>query len=96
MLLRDAFPDFKSTIHSVIAENDDVVVHWTVQGTHEGRFLGLAPTHRPMKVSGTSIFLIRDGKIIEKWAEWNLLLLLEQLGVAIPGIAAARVQVSAP
>jgi len=79
---RSAFPDLKFTINDVIAEKDEVVVHWTAQGTHQGQFLGLAPTHRKATVGGTSIFRIKNNKITEQWSDWNVLTLLDQLGVA--------------
>jgi hypothetical protein len=32
-------------------------------------------------VSGTSISRIEDGKIVEQWADWNVMTLMEQLGM---------------
>ena len=79
---RTAFPDLRFTINDVIAERDEVVVHWTSQGTHRGQFLGVQPTERRASVSGTSIARLKNGRIIEQWSDWNLLTLLEQLGAA--------------
>ena len=81
-MCRHAFPDLKFQLTDIIAEKDEVVVHWTAQGTQQGQFLGLAPSHRKATVSGTSIYRIRNNKIVEQWADWNLLTLLDQLGVA--------------
>jgi hypothetical protein len=41
----------------------------------------MPPTNRNALVAGTSIFRIEDGKIVEQWANWNLMSLMEQLGV---------------
>src|ERR671912_2178490 len=41
---RQAFPDFHSTIEDQIAEGDKVVTRWTMRGTHQGEFRGIAPT----------------------------------------------------
>ena len=79
---RSGFPDLKFTIEDTIAERNEVVLHWTARGTHKGQFLGMAPTNKKATVSGTSIFRIDDGKITEQWADWNLMTLMEQLGVA--------------
>src|SRR2546430_16281249 len=49
---RTGFPDLKFTIDDVIAERDEVVVHWTARGTQQGAFLGIQPTHKPVSVSG--------------------------------------------
>ena len=81
-MCRTAFPDLHFAIDNMIAEHDEVVVHWTRTGTHERQFIGLPPTRRKTSVTGTSIFRIANGKIVEQWADWNLVMLLEQLGVA--------------
>jgi len=78
---RSAFPDLRFTIEDMIGERNEVVVHWTARGTHTGPFLGMQPTNRPCTVSGTSISRIDGGKIVEHWADWNVMTLMEQLGV---------------
>lgn len=85
---RDGFPDLVFTVDDMIAERNEVVTHWTVRGTHKATFLGMAPTNRKANVSGTAIYRIENGKIAEQWSDWNLLSLLEQLGVsATPKVA---------
>ena len=79
---RIGFPDIKFSIDDTIAERDEVVHHWTVRGTHKGQFLGLAPTNRTATISGTSIHRIEGGKIVEQWSDWNLMTLMEQLGLS--------------
>jgi predicted ester cyclase len=66
----------------MITERDEVVVHWTAKGTEQSQFLGVAPTRKTASVSGTSIYRIKNQKIVEQFADWNLLTLLEQLGAA--------------
>jgi steroid delta-isomerase-like uncharacterized protein len=78
---RRGFPDLKFTIDDTIAERNEVVIHWTASGTHKGAFLGMQPTNRKATVSGTSIYRTEDSKIAEEWAHWNLMSLMEQLGV---------------
>jgi steroid delta-isomerase-like uncharacterized protein len=80
---RNGFPDLVFSIDDSIAERNEVVLHWTSRGTHKAQFLGLAPTNRRATVSGTSIFRIENGKIAEEWSDWNLLTLMEQLGVSL-------------
>lgn len=83
---RNGFPDLNITIEDTIGERDEVVIHWTARGTHKAKFLGLEPTNRSATVTGTSINRIEDCKIVEQWSDWNLLSLLEQLGLAVaPG-----------
>lgn len=91
-MFRGAFPDLKFAVDDLIAERDEVVVHWTVQGTQQAPFLGLSPTHRKAAVSGTSIYHIKNNKISQEWSDWNLLTLLDQLGVATtPKLSVAAV-----
>jgi steroid delta-isomerase-like uncharacterized protein len=92
MACRKGFPDLWFTIEAKIAERNEVVYHWTARGTHRGTFLGMPPTNKKATVSGTSIFRIENGKIAEQWANWNLMSLMEQLGIAI----APKVQAAPP
>ena len=80
---RQGFPDLMSTIDDTIAERDEVVIHWTATGTHKGQFLGMSPTNKKATVTGASINRIEGSKIAEIWANWNLMSLMEQLGVAM-------------
>ena len=87
---RAGFPDLKFTIDDTIAERNEVVHHWTARGTHKGQFLGMQPTNKHSTVTGTSIFRIENGKITEQWVEWNLMSMMEQLGVAAPAKAETK------
>jgi steroid delta-isomerase-like uncharacterized protein len=87
---RSGFPDLKFTIEDTIAEHNEVVQHWTARGTHRGAFLGMPATNKSATVSGTSIVRMEKGKIVEQWSDWNLLSLMEQLGLAAPAAAAQQ------
>lgn len=76
-----AFPDQKTTIDEIRAEGDKVVTRWTTQGTQYGDFLGIPPTRKQVKISGTCTDRIADDKIVESWVTWELNDLLSQLEV---------------
>jgi steroid delta-isomerase-like uncharacterized protein len=78
---RVGFPDLKFSIDDTIAERDEVVVHWTARGTHKGSFLGMPATNKKAAVTGTSIYRLDGSKITESWANWNLMSMMEQLGI---------------
>jgi len=79
-----AFPDVHASIEDLVAEGDEVVVRWTLRGTHEGELRGGIPaTGRRVEVSGITISRIRDGRLVENWGNYDLLGMLQQLG-AIP------------
>ncbi len=81
---RNGFPDLKFTMEDSIAERNEVVHHWKAHGTHRGSFLGMPATNKSATVSGTTIYRMERGKVAEIWVDWNLLSLLEQLGLAMP------------
>ncbi len=83
-LLYTAFPDLDHTVEDQIAENDRVVNRVTARGTHQGYFQGIAPTNRQITITDILITRIKEGKVIELWAQFDALGLLHQLGVLPP------------
>ena len=79
-ILFAAFPDLKITIHDQIAEVDKVVTRKTFQGTHQGEFLGIPATGKHVEMDIIDIFRVSEGKIMEHWAEADLMALMQQLG----------------
>jgi steroid delta-isomerase-like uncharacterized protein len=77
-----AFPNKSIKLDTIFGAEDRVVVRWTVNATHKGQFQGIAPTNKPIKLSGITIYRIADNKICEIWRSWDLFNLYEQLGVA--------------
>ena len=53
--LRSALPDIQIRIADTIVQGDKAVVRVTVEGTHLGEGLGLAPTKRRVCVSGAAM-----------------------------------------
>jgi steroid delta-isomerase-like uncharacterized protein len=82
-MCRNSFPDLRFTVDDEIAERNEVVIHWTARGTHKAPFLGMAPTNKKAEVSGTSIYRLQGGKIVETWSDWNVMTLMEQLGLSV-------------
>jgi|AntRauMinimDraft_4_1070384.scaffolds.fasta_scaffold00018_38 predicted ester cyclase len=81
--LISGFPDAEFTFGPVVVEGDTVAGHWVMEGTHTGEFVGLKPTGRTVRVTGT--FLTRydeDGRAVETWENIDQFGLLQQLGVA--------------
>ncbi len=76
-----AFPDLCHTVEDQLAEGDKVVSRLTVQGTHQGLFQGMAPTGKRVKFTDIMISRIEDGKIMELWAQFDALGLLQQIGL---------------
>jgi steroid delta-isomerase-like uncharacterized protein len=84
-----AFPDIRFTIEDQVAEGDKLVTRWSCTGTHQGEFMGLAPTGKKVTSSGMTISRIVEGKYVEVRQEWDSLGLFQQLG-AVPPLAKAE------
>jgi len=76
-----AFPDAQIAGRHVVVDDDHVVVAYTLTGTHQGEFAGIAPTGRKIEVNGIQIGRFVDGKIVERWGASDELGVLKQLGV---------------
>ncbi len=84
-MLQSAFPDGEIHIDEMIAEGDLVVFHGTERGTHEGEFMGHEPTGQTFEITGLAMHRVEDGHITETWANWDMLGLLQQLGIVPMG-----------
>ena len=83
---RTAFPDTSVSVDQRIASGQKIAIRWTARGTHHRRFLGLAPTHKAIEVSGITVFRIDNDLICESWDYWDQATMLQQLGaVKWPG-----------
>ncbi len=79
-LYRQAF-DLQIVLEDQVAAEDKVVDRWTGHGTHQGEFMGMAPTGRKITATGISIHRIADGKIAETWNNYDALGIFQQLGI---------------
>lgn len=74
-----AFPDLSLTCEDYIIGEDRVAVRWSATGTHEGDGLGMPPTHRRVRLHGVDILRIAEGRVTERWGEFNGLDMMQQL-----------------
>jgi steroid delta-isomerase-like uncharacterized protein len=81
-MLRGAFPDWRSDVEGLVAENDWVAEEWTGRGTHQGNFQGIPATGRQVAVPGTVFYRIVAGKIVEFRGQFDRMSMMQQLGVA--------------
>lgn len=78
--LRTAFPDLKAEVDEMMASDDEVAIRYTISGTHEGDFMGFAPTGRRVEAAAMQIARFEDGKVKERWGITDQLGLLRQIG----------------
>ncbi len=77
-----AMPDWHVSKDYVVSQGDRVASRGTISGTHLGDFMGVSPSGK--KASWTGIIIYRlddDGKIVERWQDFDALSMLQQLGV---------------
>ena len=81
--LTSAFPDAQLTPETVVADEDSVAMAYTLTGTHEGEFQGIAPTGRKIEVRGVQIGRFENGQIVERWGSTDQLGIVQQLGADV-------------
>jgi predicted ester cyclase len=79
-IFREATPGHHQ-IEDQIAEGDKVVTRLTSYGKHEGDLPGAPRTGNDLKMTSITIHRIANGKLVEKWAEKDVLGFLQQIGV---------------
>lgn len=85
MSYRTAYPDMQFTIDEMIAEGDLVAMRWSAAGTQQGELMGIPATG--LATTSVGINMARfdaDGKIVEEWSSWDVMGLMQQLGVVAP------------
>lgn len=80
-----AFPDGQFAIEHLAMDGDTLICVGTLEGTHEGELMGLAPTHR--RVQWRQCHLMRigpDGRAREHRAIRDDAGLMRQMGISPP------------
>jgi predicted ester cyclase len=81
---RGGFPDFHDSSELVVVEGDRVAYLGQISGRQDGDCFGFPPSGRRMRVWGVNFFRMEDDKIIERWGQFDVLTMMQQLGLA-PG-----------
>jgi len=74
------FPDLRFKVEDLLEEDGKVVAFWTMSGTHQGEFHGLAATGKKMIIEGITISKVANGKILDSIVSWDVMGLMQQLG----------------
>src|SRR5215211_2668735 len=81
--VRRAFPNYHGTNEIQIADGNMVANRFVFYGTHQGEFMGVAPTGKEVRFTGLTIDRVVNGKIVENWIEGDLEDLLQQIGAVV-------------
>jgi steroid delta-isomerase-like uncharacterized protein len=76
----ETFPDAQETILDIFAEDEKVAVRHHFRGVQYGAMGSYLPSGKTMNAEYIAIYRVRNGQILEAWAEWDNLAGLRQLG----------------
>jgi predicted ester cyclase len=80
-----AFQGWRFDVEGLYEDGDVVVSRVTMHGKHVAEFLGVPPSGEDVVVSGITINRLKDGRIVERWGNWDTLGMLQSLG-ALPKV----------
>ena len=80
--LLSAFPDIRFTIEDQFADGDRAAFRWHATGTHTGPLGPVPATGKTVSVDGLILDRLVDGKVQERWEQWDQSIMLQQLGLA--------------
>jgi predicted ester cyclase len=78
-MMNAAFPDVVVREEDLIVTADKVVERSSAVATHRGDFMGIAPTNKRIDWSEIHIYRIADHRIVERWVEFALHRILQQV-----------------
>jgi predicted ester cyclase len=86
---RAGIPDLYLKVDDMVAEGDKVLTRWEAGGTHTGPLVSgrgsIPPTGKRAVVRGFTLNRLEDGKIIDAWDNFDIMGMLQQLGVIPSG-----------
>lgn len=84
MAVKETYPDYSMRIIRQYEDGDYVISEFIMEGTHEGEWLGIKPTHKRLSFTGVDIDQVTDGKIVEHGGAVNTFETLYEQGLIKP------------
>lgn len=63
--VKQTYPDYTMRILRQYEDGDYIISEFVMEGTHEGEWIGIKPTHKRLSFTGVDIDKVIDGKIVE-------------------------------
>ena len=63
--------DCRVEIHDLVAEGDRVVARFSTHAVHGGELFGIAPSGRPVSMTGIEWYRLEAGRVAEFWGEYD-------------------------
>jgi predicted ester cyclase len=74
-----AFSRIHTTVEDQVAEGDKVVSRVIMEADHAGEYQKIPPTGKRTKFTFIDIARVASGRIVEEWAEFDMMSILQQL-----------------
>ena len=79
--MRKGFSNVQWHITDMVVDVDKVAVKWNLTGTHDGEFMGLAPTNKKISVCVMTFYYFnKDGKVTNDIAAEGMIGILRGIG----------------
>ena len=76
-----AFPDLHFSIEDQLIAGDKVALRWVATGTHTAPLGAIPATGKRILLNGLILQHVANGRIVERWEQWDHTSLLSQLGL---------------
>jgi len=81
-LVLKALPDAQVKVEDIFATEKRAALRITISGTHQGEFLGTAPTGKKVELNQINLYRFEEGKIAETWQLMDVLGFMRQTGAS--------------
>lgn len=79
-LVLKALPDAQVKVEDIFATEKRAALRITISGTHQGEFLGTAPTENKVELNQINLYRFEEGKIAETWQLMDIAGFMRQIG----------------
>ncbi len=76
-----AFPDYHVKNDIEVADENWIAATGFLTATHQGEWLNIAPTGKPVKMRFSDFWLVKEGRLSENWVMVDHIEVLRQLGI---------------
>jgi len=81
-MFSSAYPDTRAKLEDWVVDDVKGSIRITFSGTQTGNLMGIAPTGKKASMPAIIFFHFKDGKITEMWQMYDMMNVMQQLGVA--------------
>jgi len=75
------FSNKEFTFVDVFGQGDKLVKHWRFKGTNSGEFFGMPATGKNLDIEGTTLVIMKDGKIAQEQDFFDNAAFMQQMGL---------------